>query len=196
MENEEKKDEILDEKQEEVLDPVEENTSSENSSIHEEIEVGAEEVKTGEVSAPEVDTTVIQEENVELIENKDDLVNAAKEDVPNYDNFTSSNEPPEKKKKNVVVSIIIVLILLCSLGVGGVFFLKNMKSNKIETDKNKPKTEYRLSGNGLEDFDLYFMQLENNENDKVYSPLSIKYALAMLQEGANGETKEQITSIL
>lgn len=196
MENEEKKDEILDEKQEEVLDPVEENTSSENSSIQnvEKIEVGAEEVKTGEVSAPKVDTTVIQEGNVEPV--KDDLVNAAKEDVPNYDNFTSSNEPPEKKKKNVVVPIIIVLILLCSLGVGGVFFLKNMKSNKIETDKNKTKTEYRLSGNGLEDFDLYFMQLENNEKDKVYSPLSIKYALAMLQEGANGETKEQITNLI
>ena len=48
----------------------------------------------------------------------------------------------------------------------------------------------------LENFDLYFLQLENTKENKIYSPLSIKYALAMLQEGAKGETKEQITNLI
>ena len=32
--------------------------------------------------------------------------------------------------------------------------------------------------------------------NKLYSPLSIKYALEMLAEGANGESKEQISNII
>ena len=55
---------------------------------------------------------------------------------------------------------------------------------------------YRLSGNSLENFDLRFLQLENEKKNKIYSPLSIKYALEMLKEGANGEAKEQISNII
>ena len=199
MENEEKKEEeILNEKEEilDFTDSVKDNTPSESPTIQsvEEVEVESEAIKTDNVSEPVVETAVVQEESVEPV--KDDLVDAVKEEAPSYDNFTSSSETPEKKKKNIVVPIIIVLILLCALGVGAVFLLKNKETGKVETDKNEPKSEYRLSGNGLEDFDLYFMQLENNEKDKVYSPLSIKYALAMLQEGAKGETKEQIANLI
>ena len=199
MENEEKKEEeILNEKEEilDFTDSVKDNTPSESPTIQsvEEVEVESEAIKTDNVSESVVETAVVQEESVEPV--KDDLVDAVKEEAPSYDNFTSSSETPEKKKKNIVVPIIIVLILLCALGVGAVFLLKNKETGKVETDKNEPKSEYRLSGNGLEDFDLYFMQLENNEKDKVYSPLSIKYALAMLQEGAKGETKEQIANLI
>ena len=55
---------------------------------------------------------------------------------------------------------------------------------------------YRISGNILESFDFYFLQLENERENKVYSPLSIKYALGMLAEGADEETKEQIISVI
>ena len=78
------------------------------------------------------------------------------------------------------------------------FYLYN-NSNKKGTEKvseTKQKetlaSSYRMSGNGLEDFDLAFMKLESNEKNLIYSPLSIKYALAMLSEGANGETQKQI----
>ena len=68
------------------------------------------------------------------------------------------------------------------------------KNTSVKSEVKKSK--YRLSGNGLEDFDLRFLQLENEAKNKIYSPLSIKYALAMLQESAKGETKEQITNLI
>ena len=56
------------------------------------------------------------------------------------------------------------------------------KDGNSLTDKDKDKdlsdenynNKYKLSGNSLEDFDLYFLQLENERKNKVYSPLSIK----------------------
>ena len=134
MENEEKKEEeILNEKEEilDFTDSVKDNTPSESPTIQsvEEVEVESEAIKTDNVSEPVVETAVVQEESVEPV--KDDLVDAVKEEAPSYDNFTSSSETPEKKKKNIVVPIIIVLILLCALGVGAVFLLKNKETGKV-----------------------------------------------------------------
>ena len=53
-----------------------------------------------------------------------------------------------------------------------------------------------VTGTDLSDFDLSFLKLENTKANKVYSPLSIKFALAMLEEGAAGESKQQITTLL
>lgn len=53
-----------------------------------------------------------------------------------------------------------------------------------------------MSGNSLENFDLQFLKLENEEVNKVYSPLSIKYALQMLNDGASGASREQISAII
>ncbi len=53
-----------------------------------------------------------------------------------------------------------------------------------------------MSSNNLEDFDLTFLKLETNYQNIVYSPLSIKYALAMLKEGSHGETKAQIEALI
>ena len=38
--------------------------------------------------------------------------------------------------------------------------------------------------------------MENNKKNEVYSPLSIKYALSMLQEGAVGNTLDEINKVL
>ena len=46
------------------------------------------------------------------------------------------------------------------------------------------------------EFDWLFLKLENKEINKIYSPLSIRYALNMLKDAANGETKEQISKLL
>ena len=40
------------------------------------------------------------------------------------------------------------------------------------------------------------MKLENKKENKIYSPLSIKYSLKMLEEASNGETKNQISKVL
>lgn len=45
-------------------------------------------------------------------------------------------------------------------------------------------------------FSLEFLKMENNKSNMIYSPLSIKYALGMLAEGANGNTKIQIDNVI
>ncbi len=116
----------------------------------------------------------------------------------------SSKRPVRPQKKNNVAVIIILLLVIACIG-AGVYFLGKGKTNNSKKDNNQKETQvkkqdfksdYRLSGNGLENFDLYFLQLENKEENKVYSPLSIKYALEMLAEGSSGETKEQLDAIL
>ncbi len=47
-----------------------------------------------------------------------------------------------------------------------------------------------------EEFSFKFLQLENDTKNIVYSPLSIKYALNMLNEGADGKTKEEIEALI
>ena len=153
------------------------------------------------------DNTEVLDENVNVstenvTENNvtDSDVSAATDEMiaqPVSDTNGEDNNKKKGKKKPVLIAIIVILVLAIA-GVGGylvytkVFAEKKSTSVKSEVKKSK----YRLSGNGLEDFDLRFLQLENESKNKVYSPLSIKYALAMLQEGAKGETKEQITNLI
>lgn len=131
------------------------------------------------------------------VSNNSELENSTinQENVMGSDDNTKK---PKEKKNGRKVLILIIIILLIALCVGGYFLYKNAnnKTKKIDTPKSTTKSEYRLSGNSLENFDLYFLQLENTKENKIYSPLSIKYALAMLQEGAKGETKEQITNLI
>ena len=112
-----------------------------------------------------------------------------KEDVP-------------KKKSSVGIVLCFVIIAVLIIAVIGVLLLKggnnsSKESNKSSQDKQDYKSEnYRMNGNSLEKFDLAFLKLENEEKNKIYSPLSIKYALAMLADGANGGTREQITNVI
>jgi len=43
------------------------------------------------------------------------------------------------------------------------------------------------------EFDFVFLKMENNKENMLYSPLSIKYALKMLQEGALGNSLDEIS---
>ena len=145
-------------------------------------------------------------DNLNEVEKKDEL-NVSNSNVVENENVNLQNPEniigdnniklPNEKKKGKKVLILIIILLLIACGVGGYFLYKKYnKTEKIDTQKSVTKSEYRLSGNSLENFDLYFLQLENTKENKIYSPLSIKYALAMLQEGANGETREQITNLI
>lgn len=106
------------------------------------------------------------------------------------------NKSKKKWLKTTCLVILVIIVFVATL-----FVTKNIMQNKeekkttIET-KTKKLSEYRMSGNGLTKFDLAFLKLENEKTNKIYSPLSIKYALAMLSEGANGETKEQIDAVI
>ena len=124
-------------------------------------------------------------------EKKDEKIEVLEDD-------NQKQEVPHKKKKNIgiIVGVILLLAVFC---VGGVFLLKDnipSKTKKARVDVKEVKSEYRMSGNSLENFDLYFLKLENEAKNKVYSPLSIKYALEMLAEGSEGNTKKQIEAVV
>ena len=104
-------------------------------------------------------------------------------------------EKPKKSKKGLV--IVLLILLLVGIGVGVYFLLpSDTKTKNAGSDSKKYNSEFRMSGNGLENFDLQFLKLENNSKHSVYSPLSIKYALEMLSEGASGDTKKQLDAII
>lgn len=113
-----------------------------------------------------------------------------------------SQEVQKEKKQGKKGVILLVVLVFCLLVVGcGIVVFFSLKSNNggsnsISTKSNKYTSEYHMSGNSVEKFDLVFLQtLEGSEN-KIYSPLSIKYVLAMLSEGANGDSKDQIDAII
>ena len=109
----------------------------------------------------------------------------------------------KKKKGNGKKILIFILLLVVIAGCLGGYWYLNKDKNK-ETKKEESVVDdvlylagdYRLSGNNLENFDLYFLQLEDNGKNQVYSPLSIKYALAMLNEGTDGRSHEQIEGLI
>ena len=105
----------------------------------------------------------------------------------------------EEKKNNIKYNNILpIMLIVASLIVIGATLMVIVQRNKkdYEIDAEIQKSNYWISSNTLEAFDLYFLQLENKEVNKVYSPLSIKYALTMLEEGTNGESKAQISSVI
>ena len=75
------------------------------------------------------------------------------------------------------------------------------KSNIIENETNELNEvgkEYQSVEQlkNQEEFSINFLKMENNKNNIIYSPLSIKYALKMLQEGANNNTYKQINNVI
>ena len=121
----------------------------------------------------------------------------------NY-NPVPNNNYYEPKKNNGIKILLVILIILALVGIGllsyKMFVLDKKKPNnnagEVKTNTKEYKSNYRMLGNSLEDFDLYFLQLENNNENMVYSPMSIKYALSMLKEGTNGDSKGQIEAVV
>ena len=99
-----------------------------------------------------------------------------------------------KNKKIIIIATIIVLLI--SIGVAFIFIKNGKEEKRYDVPITKEKLAYSIESNSLEPFDLYFLQLENKKENKVYSPLSIKYALSMLADGSEGESKKQILDII
>ncbi len=91
------------------------------------------------------------------------------------------------------IGVIIGVIIGILLGVN-VWQRQNKTGNIDPIPKCEPcKCSTAAS---TEDLNWYFLQKENFKTNMIYSPLSIKYALSMLSEGASGETKAQIDKAL
>ena len=116
----------------------------------------------------------------------------------------------ENGSVNLAVLIIIAIIVICL----AVFMIKTVKPTSQPRNSN---TQRSLNDNpeepeeepeeepiedidyNSEDFSYEFLKMESKENEGtniIYSPLSIKYALNLLNEGADGKTKEEIDNII
>ena len=73
---------------------------------------------------------------------------------------------------------------------------ENTTINNANSNKFMAPFKYDLKNNQVSNFDIAFLKVENGKENKIYSPLSIKYTLKMLEEGANGTTKQQISDVL
>ena len=106
----------------------------------------------------------------------------------------------EKKSsgQGLIIALLIIMTLALIGGMGYIYYEDNIKDKDktIVTDVEEVHSPYRMSGNGLEDFDIHFLQLENKKSNMVYSPISIKYALAMLNEGTAGMSNAQIRGLI
>ncbi len=116
------------------------------------------------------------------------------------DNVKKDMPKKEGNKKKITFWVCFAIVATACI-VGEVFFLNNLnkkesKKDPIVSQKDKYNSPYKMSGNSLENFDLQFLKLENEEVNKIYSPLSIKYALQMLKEGASGDSYGQIDAIV
>ena len=161
------------------------------------------ETKTTEKETKPTKEEVVVEETKEetaVEETKEEPVveNPKVEQIP-----TPVTQPKKKSNTGVIIAIVCSVILtVVILGVIAALLIKGLTGSRktpptrIEVDQPVPESAYRISGNGLEDFDLYFLQLENKQDNVIYSPLSIKYALAMLNEGTDGRTHEQIANVI
>jgi len=112
-------------------------------------------------------------------------------------------------KKNLVILLLVFFICSLVLMIIISFYNLDLINNEFasnETNQNNAvlplnnnadlNNENEIINNQLSNFDLSFLKLENQKENKVYSPLSIKYALKMLEEGASGESKAQISKII
>ena len=118
---------------------------------------------------------------------------------------TASSLAGSKNKKALIALIFVLVVAILT---GGGFLIWSMlpgsqeppkqnqssSSSQDQPSNNTNQTSYDMGA--LSDFDLTFLRLENTADNVVYSPLSIKYALAMLSDAAAGESKTQITNLI
>ena len=90
-------------------------------------------------------------------------------------------------KKMLTILGIFLIILVLVIG------YKLMSKPKTILDKPKPNNNVDIN---LSDLDINFLKLENKKENIIYSPLSIKYALSMLKDGADGNTLKEIENVL
>ena len=155
-----------------------------------EIQKVQEELINEEVNDVKEQSEIEETESVKEVAEEQTVVKETKETQPKEN--TINND----KSKLAIMILAIVVLIAAIVAVVIPQFTKKEVEKTIVTDKQEVKSEYKLKGNHLQDFDIKFLQLENGEKNIIYSPLSIKYALQMLNEGTKGESKEQIEAIL
>ena len=130
-----------------------------------------------------------EEEKVEVLEEKTTPV-------------VEESKKNDNKNSAILIFAILGSLVFMLLVIACVIFLPRFiigdskDTKKASTDVEEKYSTYRLTGNTLDKFDIAFLKFENNGKNKVYSPISIKYALAMLSEGSAENSKTQINSLI
>ena len=93
------------------------------------------------------------------------------------------------------VILIFAVILLLIIVFAGLNDHEEVSKNNILTNTYTSDTPADIKGENT-NFELSFLQLEDKQENMIYSPVSIKYALKMLQEGASDNTYTQIEEIV
>ena len=108
-------------------------------------------------------------------------------------------------KSKIKLSTLVILFILIVIIIGGIIFvvLNNNNSNTVLEGKTTQQPEKTQENTQVEpqpdpqtesptpnqyadtDFSFKFLKMENKKENMLYSPLSIKYALKMLNDGAN-----------
>ena len=107
------------------------------------------------------------------------------------------NKKPIKIKLTTIIFGIIILAVI----VAGIIFMiiNEQKSDsdilQAKTNQTQENPDIKID-NKDQDFAFKFLKIENDKKNMIYSPLSINYALHMLNEGANGNTKAQIENVI
>lgn len=156
-----------------------------------------------DVPAEDIPTEAPIEEHIEAekpVEAAD--VSPTIEEVPAPTNPTPDDEvkPSEKKsKKPLIIVLLIALLILLGSSIA-VFILLNKEPDDSDVVViDEPEVLDLTMSNSLSDFDLFLLKSADEKEDDenfVYSPLSIKYALGMLKEGAGGTSKSEITKVM
>ena len=119
----------------------------------------------------------------------------------------------QKQEKRIKLStFILILIIMLIVSAFLCFLIFSDSLNLLKKDNTIPTntvtqvtpTEDHPSADdntlaissGLSNFDLKFLKDDTTKKNVIYSPLSIKYALKMLEEGATGAAKEQIAKYI
>lgn len=111
------------------------------------------------------------------------------------------SEPKKSSKTGAIVLSIILVVLMIAGGIGIVLSLPSGQDGKQIDNSGKEqetsateKEKYDLGT--ISDFDLSFLKQENKGENIIYSPLSIKYALAMLADASANNSEAQIRSLI
>ena len=103
----------------------------------------------------------------------------------------SSKENKIKIKLTTAIILIIIVMLCC-----GIIAIILNKSNSRKDKKSVQIGNEKIEEVNSDDFSFEFLKFEEKKENMIYSPLSIKYALSMLKDGANGDTKDQIEKVI
>ncbi|MCI9087277.1 MAG: serpin family protein [Clostridia bacterium] len=115
-------------------------------------------------------------------------------------------EEPKKKEIKLsaiiitaVIVFVVILVIMAIVILGGsnkepnqpIVNNNTIQNNDVENTDIPVQITREIS-----EFPIDFLKLENQKQNMIYSPLSIKYALNMLNEGASGNTKKQIDNVI